>query len=126
LVSARRRSRRPNRRKRHELTDVVIWNANTTSRHGGGWGDGNTVRHWVRTARILDAEQPDGPWRAVATQTLRRPLGRPGEPGERIPLGIRARYVKLRVVDRTEMHCVGLSEVEFYGVKVDPAERNTP
>jgi hypothetical protein len=109
-----------------DLTDVVIWNANTTSRHGGGWGDGNTVRHWVRAARILVAEQPDGPWREMATAALRRPLGRPGEFGERIPLGIRARYVKLRVIDRTEMHCVGLSEIEFYGVKVEPAERNTP
>ena len=108
-----------------ELADVHLWNANATSRHGGGWGDGNTVRHWVRKLQILASEQPDGPWTEVRSAVLRRPSGQAGEPGERIPLGVRARYVRLRVLDRTEMHCVGLSEVEFYGVKAPAVSKHT-
>jgi hypothetical protein len=101
-----------------DVADVHLWNANATSRHGGGWGEGNTVRHWVRKLQILAAEQVGGPWQDVTTLNLRRPLGKAGESGQRIPLGVRARYVRFRVAERTEMHCVGLAEVEFYGVKV--------
>jgi hypothetical protein len=100
-----------------DLTDVVIWNANATSRHGGGWGDGNTVRHWVRKLQVLSSEQADGPWQVVTTVNLRRPLGQPGEPGQQVPLGVRARFIRLRVMERTEMHCVGLAEIEFLGVR---------
>jgi hypothetical protein len=100
-----------------DLADVHVWNANITSRHGGGWGNGNTVRHGIKKLQILAAERPDGPWRDVVTVRLRRPDGKPGEAGQRIPLGVRARYVRFRSLERTDMHCVGLSEVEFTGVK---------
>ena len=60
-----------------ELADVHLWNANATSRHGGGWGDGNTVRHWVRKLQILASEQPAGPWTEVRVGGAAPPV-RPG------------------------------------------------
>ncbi len=100
-----------------DLADVHLWNANATSRHGGGWGDGNSVRHAFRKLQVLASEKADGPWKDAGTFRLKRPSGRADEAGERLSLGIRARYVRFRSLQRTEMHCIGLSEVEFLGAK---------
>ena len=95
-----------------------MWNANTKPAHGQGWGDGKSLRHGVKQACLAVGESPDGPWKKLGQFSLRRASGEDGEPGELLPLGVRGRYVRMQLDGPLEMHCLGLSEVEFLGTRL--------
>jgi hypothetical protein len=99
-----------------EVVDARIWNANATSEHAKGFGEGTEVRHWVRRILVETADSPSGPWKAIGQFPMRRPSGKDDEAGELIPIGTRARCVRLWLLGNTDMAAVGLAEVEFYGI----------
>jgi len=102
-----------------EIADLRVWNANFCTAHGKGPGEGDTVRHWSKTLRVFSAQAPDGPWTEAGEFTLHRPSGKAPEPPDVLPLGVKARCVKVRFHRHTAMEVPmpGLSEVEFLGVK---------
>lgn len=98
-----------------EIVEARIWNANATSEHGKGFGEGTEVRHWARRILLETADSPSGPWKPLGQFRMRRPSGRNDEAGELVPIGTRARHVRIWLLGNTDMAAVGLSEVEFYG-----------
>lgn len=97
------------------LGDIRIWNLNTTSAHGVGWGQGETAFYAIPRVRILLADKADGPWTDLGTTPLRMPSGKAPDPGQLISVGKPARYVRFAFSNPTNALTLGLAEVEFYG-----------
>lgn len=100
-----------------EVADVRIWNFNTRNAHGMGWGEGPSVRIATHAIRLSTGETPEGPWIKFDPFKLRRPPGDAPDPGELLPIGRRARYVRIHFMRPQEAPEFGLGEVEFYGMR---------
>ncbi|MFM7290495.1 MAG: PA14 domain-containing protein [Planctomycetia bacterium] len=98
-----------------ELSDLRVWNVNTRSAHGLGWGQGPTVRDAARQIRVSVSAAADGPWTDLGEFKLHEPPGDQPDPGDLIPLSQTARFVRLRFARPHDTQTVGLAEVELFG-----------
>jgi hypothetical protein len=99
-----------------DVADVRVWNLNTRSAHGTGWGHGPNVRAFAPRIRLSSADSATGPWTDLGEFQLHEPAGDRPDSGDLLPIGRRSRYVQIRFA---KPHGgggnLGLSEVEFYG-----------
>ena len=108
-----------------DLADVRVWNLNTRSAHGTGWGQGPTVRAAAPQIRMSIRDAAAGPWTDLGEFKLHEPSGDRPDAGDLLPIGRRARYVQIRFA---KPHGgggnLGLAEVEFYGSPlINPANK---
>lgn len=99
-----------------DLAEVRVWNLNTRSAHGAGWGKGPTVRAAAQQVRLAIGDTADGPWTDLGEFKLHEPPGDKADPGDLFPIGRRARYVRIHfAMPHGGDSNLGLAEVEFYG-----------
>lgn len=101
---------------RVQLADIRLWNLNTRSVRGNVWGKGTRVESAAVRVQVSVADSPDGPWTDLEVTRLRIPDGTTGDPGQMIPVGKTARYVRL-AFGGLKQRALGLGEVEFFGIK---------
>ena len=99
------------------VSDLRVWNLNTRSAHGLGWGQGPTVRDAARQIRLSIGDEATGPWTDLGGFKLHAPPGDRPDGGDLIAVGRKARFVRIHFVRPHESPTVGLAEVEFYGVR---------
>ena len=98
------------------LAEVRVWNLNTRSAHGTGWGHGPNVRAAAQQVRVAIGDTADGPWTDLGEFKLHEPPGDKPDAGDLLPVGRHARYVQIRFANPHGGHGnLGLAEVEFYG-----------
>jgi len=101
-----------------DVADVRVWNLNTRSAHGVGWGQGPTVRAAASRIRLSVADSTTGPWTDLGEFKLHEPSGDRPDAGDLLPVGRRARCVQIRFA---KPHGgggnLGLAEIEFYGAR---------
>lgn len=100
----------------YQLADIRLWNLNTRSAGAAKWGQGTEVESAAQQVRISVAVNSDGPWTEGGETNLRVPSGASGDPGQLLPVGKPARFVRLNFAG-PKYRPMGLAEVEFYGVK---------
>lgn len=98
----------------YQLSDLRVWNLNTTEGPTQPWGQGDIVRPATPRIQIFTAQSEEGPWADLGVTSLRRPSGKAPDPGQLISIGKTARYVRFQFSKPTEL-TIGLAEVEFYG-----------
>ena len=59
----------------HRLSELRLWNLNTRSAHGSGWGHGTSVREALPAIRVLISSAAEGPWTDLGEFKLRCPAG---------------------------------------------------
>ena len=99
------------------VSDIRIWNLNTRSAHGLGWGQGPTVRDAARQIRLSISSDAKGPWTDLGEFKLHEPTGDRPDAGDLLPVGREARHVRIHFARPQESPTVGLAEVEFYGLQ---------
>jgi hypothetical protein len=98
------------------LAEMRVWNLNTRSAHGTGWGQGPNVRAAAPQVRLAIGDTADGPWTDLGEFKLHEPPGDKPDAGDLLPVGRHARYVQIRFAKPHGGHGnLGLAEVEFYG-----------
>jgi hypothetical protein len=106
-----------------DLAEVRVWNLNTRSAHGVGWGQGPTVRAAAQQVRLAISDTAAGLWADLGEFKLREPPGDRPDVGDLLPVGRHARYVQIRFANPHEGGGnLGLAEVEIYGLPlINPA-----
>ena len=97
------------------VSDIRIWNLNSRSAHGQGWGRGPTVWSAAKQIRLSIGEQAGGPLTDLGEFKLHEPSGDRPDGGDLIAMGRNARYVRIHFARPHDSPTIGLAEVEFYG-----------
>ncbi len=71
-----------------DVADVRVWNLNTRSAHGVGWGQGPTVRAAASRIRLSVADSTTGPWTDLGDFQFTIHGDRP-DAGDLLPIGRR-------------------------------------
>lgn len=98
------------------VVQIRVWNLNTRSSHGKGWGMGPTVRDAAKKICIKVSGSAEGPWVDLGFFELHRPDGDKGDPGDLLPVSKKCRFVQICFSRPYDANNIGLAEVEFYGV----------